>query len=329
MAATESEAGGAVRQPPPEAEPTAPTKVSAPGWRATVRRMLVETKRDRIPMIAAGVAFYWFLAVFPLLFAAVGLLQLIKASPSLLRGIDSTVTTALPGSAATILTQAIHSAQTRAGGGGLAALVIGVALALWSASSGMAATQVGMDVAYDVPEDRKFLKKRMMAIVMILVAFVLGGIAVALLVFGQPLGVWVERQIVGGAAFLWLWTAIRWILTILAVLALFAVFYHLGPNRKAPSWSWVSPGGILAGVIWLAASVGFSLYVSNFGGAYAKTYGALLGVIVLMLWLYLTSLALLLGAELNGELERQRAIEASQAGDRSAPPTDRPVSRAG
>jgi membrane protein len=100
---------------------------------------------------------------------------------------------------------------------------------------------------------------------------------------------------------------VRWVLTVLAVITLFAVFYYLGPNRRPPSWKWVSPGGIVALVIWLAASLGFSFYVSNFGGSYGRTYGSLAGVVVLMLWLYLTALALLFGAELNGELEREKA----------------------
>ncbi len=109
---------------------------------------------------------------------------------------------------------------------------------------------------------------------------------------------------------MWLWTAIRWVLALLAVVTLFALFYFIGPNRQPPSWSWLSPGGILATVIWVAASVLFSVYVSHFGGSYAKTYGALAGVIILVLWLYITALAILVGAELNGELERERALRA-------------------
>lgn len=313
--------GGQVHQPPSDAHPQSPTHVSRPGWRATLKRTLKETKADRIPIIAAGVAFYWFLAIFPLLFAAIGLLQLLSVSPSVVNGIASAIHTALPGSAATILTQALHQATRRAGATGLTALIVGIVLAVWSASSGMAATQVGMNVAYDVPRDRPFIKKRLMAILLIVVALVLGGVAAALLVFGQPLGVWVQKHVPDGSYFVWAWTVVRWILTVLAIVSLFAVFYYLGPNRKAPAWAWLSPGGVVAAVIWIVVSLGFSFYVSNFGGSYARTYGALMGVVILMLWLYLTSLALLLGAELNGELERQRAIEADA---RQEPRSERP-----
>jgi membrane protein len=135
-------------------------------------------------------------------------------------------------------------------------------------------------------------------------------------VFGEPIGRTLEDNMPLGGAFMVVWTIVRWALTILALLTLFALFYYVGPNRKPPSWRWVSPGGIVAVVIWLAASVGFSFYVSNFGGSYAKTYGSLAGVVVLVLWLYLTALALLVGAELNGELEREKALR-----DRGIAPT--------
>jgi membrane protein len=185
---------------------------------------------------------------------------------------------------------------------------VAIALALWSASSGMAASEEALDVAYDVPASRKFVKKRAVALVLTFVALGLGGIATALLVFGQPLGVAVSKAVSLGGVFPVLWTIVRWALTVLVVVTLFAVFYYLGPNRRPPTWKWVSPGGIVAAIIWLAASVGFSFYVSNFGGSYGKTYGSLAGVVILMLWLYLSALALLFGAELNGELEREKAL---------------------
>ncbi|MFL5797409.1 MAG: YihY/virulence factor BrkB family protein [Actinomycetota bacterium] len=276
---------------------------------AATKRTVKEIRSDRVSLTAAGVAFYWFLAVFPLLIAAVGILALAGASPHLVNSINDGIRTVLPGSAATVLTQAVGRATTRAAtAGGLTAAVVGIALALWSASSGMAAAQAGLDVAYDVPEDRKFLKKRLVSIVLLLGAMVLGGIATALLVFGQPIGEGLKGALPLGGAFLVVWTVVRWALTILALLTLFALFYYLGPNRKPPSWKWISPGGVVAMVIWLAASVGFSLYVSGFGGSYGTTYGSLAGVVVLVLWLYLSALALMIGGELNGELEREKAL---------------------
>jgi membrane protein len=273
-----------------------------------VRRALKETAADRITIVAAGVAFYWFLAIFPLLFAGIALINVVDATPATTTAINDAITQALPGDAATILTDAVESSQKRASGEGFTALVIGIALAVWSASSGMASTQVGLDVAYDVPRDRRFVKKRLYGLALVLAALVLGGVGVALLIFGEPLTEFVRDHVPLADSLEWLWTAVRWGLTLVAVTLLFAVFYWIGPNRKPPSWKWLSPGGLLATVLWVLASVGFSLYISGFGGSYAETYGALAGVVVLVLWLYLSALALLLGAELNGELERQRVL---------------------
>jgi len=322
--ATATSRDGAVRQMENGPGPDGPTEVPAQGWRATLKRTLGEMKDDRVTMTAAGVAFYWFLALFPLLIAAVGILAMTGAGPDVIRSAEDGVRSILPGSAAGVLTDAIGNASSHAARAtGLTAAVVGIALALWSASSGMAAVQVGLDVAYDVPEDRKFLKKRAMGLLLTFAALLLGGVATALLVFGQPIGRSIQDNLPLGGAFLVVWTVVRWVATVLALLALFALFYAVGPNRKPPSWRWVSPGGVVAVVIWLLASVAFSFYVSNFGGSYGKTYGSLAGVVVLVLWLSLTALALLIGAELNGELEREKALR-----DRGVAPTPESVEEA-
>ena len=301
-----------VVQPPAGRGPDSPTDVPASGWRDVLRRTVKEMVADRITIIAAGVAFYWFLAVFPLLFAAIGLLDVVNASSATTDALKEGIADALPGDAATILTDAVTDATERAGTGGLTALVIGIALALWSASSGMASTQVGLDVAYDVPEDRKFVKKRLVGFALLLAALVLGGIGVTLLVFGEPVNDYLVEHLPLGNSLEWVWGLARWAITLVVVTLLFSVFYWIGPNRQPPSWKWLSPGGVLATVLWLVASLGFSLYVSGFGGSYAETYGALAGVVVLILWLYLSAFAVLVGAELNGEFERQRALMAER-----------------
>jgi membrane protein len=121
-----------------------------------------------------------------------------------------------------------------------------------------------------------------------------------------------------GRYFGWVWGVARWVITLIAVTLLFAVFYSIGPNRKVPNWKWLTPGGLVATALWLIASLGFSLYVSGFGGTYARTYGALAGVVILILWLYMSAVALLVGAELNGELERERALLAADDERRTA-----------
>jgi membrane protein len=187
-------------------------------------------------------------------------------------------------------------------------VIVGVAVAVWSASSGMTALQTGLDVAYDVPQDRKFVGKRLIAVVLMSVTVILGGIAAALIVFGQPLGTGIVSHVpFAGTAFIVVWTVVRWLATIRVISLLFSVFYCLGPNRETPKWQWVSPGGIVATVIFLAASLGFSFYVAKFDN-YGKTYGAFAGLAILIFWLYLLGIAVLLGAEIN--VERQAAAEA-------------------
>jgi membrane protein len=149
---------------------------------------------------------------------------------------------------------------------------------------------------------------------LLLAAFLLGGVAIGLVVLGGPIEDFVHDHVGTGRAFDWAFAALRWAIAIVAVTTLVALFYFIGPNRKPPSWKWISPGGVVATVLWFFASLAFSIYLSRFGGSsYAENYGALAGVVILLLWLFLTALAILVGAELNGELERQRAMTTPQA----------------
>jgi membrane protein len=285
---------------------------------STLKRTIAKSKEDRITLTAAGIAFYWFLAVFPLLIAAIGIVALVHGQ-SLLSGLTRGIESTLPSGAAKVLTDAISNGSAVTSGG-LVAVIIGIALALYSASSGMVAVQEGLDDAYDVPESRGFLKKRAVGLVLTLAALVLGGIATALLVFGRPLGEAIQDLLPLGGAFAVVWTVVRWAVTVLAVVTLFSIFYRMAPNRGGAKSPWISLGGIVAAVVWLAASLGFSFYISNFGGTYAETYGSLAGVVVLCLWLFLSALALLIGGELNairegtGDLQHHAAPVAREEG---------------
>ena len=282
--------------------PSSPAELDAPDWKESLKRAVKEFKTDRGTLISAGMAFYWFLAVFPALIAAVGVIGLLNLTPSLVADIQKAITSTLPGNAATILANAVRDASDKAGGSSVVATVIGLAIALWSASSGMVALQAGMDVAYDVEDDRKLVKKRGVALLLIAAAGILGGVASALIIFGKPLGQ--GLGIPDSTPFVVLWTVVRWVLGLATLSLLFALFYYFGPNREKPGWTWISPGGVVATIIWLLASLAFSFYVSSFS-SYAETYGSFTGVVVLLLWMYLSAIAIVVGAELNAELERQ------------------------
>lgn len=293
-----------------------PLELEATDWKASLKRAAQEFKNDRASMSAAGMAFYWFLAVFPALLAAVGLLGLVNAGEAATESINDAVRSILPGDAARVLTDAVTKAGEQSEGAAVVATLIGLAIALWSASAGMVAMQIGLDVAYDVPQDRTFVKKRLVAFALLGVTAVIGGLATVMLVFGQPIGDAIRDDFPMGGAFVLVWTLVRWAVAIVSVLVLFAALYYLAPNRESPRWAWVSPGGAVAAAVWLAASLGFSFYVSSFG-SYAETYGSLAGVVVLLLWLYLSALAVMAGGEINAELERQSAMKAGELPRRS------------
>jgi membrane protein len=216
-------------------------------------------------------------------------------------------------------------------------VVIAVVISLWSASSAMSVLQSGLDVAYGVPEPRRGMARQAMALVLMVVVGAGVVIVAGLAVFGQPLGQLVNDHLGNSTrVFVPAWTALRWVVTAVVAVVVIGLVYRLGTRRPAPRARWLTPGVILAGAGWLALSLALSYYVTSFGH-YGRTYGALAGVVVLMLWLYLSSLVVLFGAHFNAELERSAAAAgvdrggpvpapASQPGPPAAPSTlTRPV----
>lgn len=283
------EVGGAAPSVRERAEDaSSPLDVPAPGWIQTLKRTLKEIKDDRVTLIAAGMAFYFFLAIFPALIAAIGVLGLVDESGNLIEKVTSSINANFPGDSGSVLTEAVSSAGRSSEKTSFVAAAIGIAAALWSASSGMVAMQSGLNIAYDGLPERKLIGKRLVALGLLLAMGLLGGVPSPFFAFGDSL----------------VFSILGWILTVLSVMVLFAIFLGLGPNREMPKWRWVSPGGIVGGLLWILVSLGFGFYVDNFS-SYGETYGPLAAVIVLIFWLYLSAMAILIGGELNAELERQ------------------------
>jgi membrane protein len=274
-----------------------PRDIPRQGWFQILRRAWKEAKADNVPLLAAGVSFYAFLALFPAIIAAVLLYGLV-ASPSQVTSQIDQLGSTIPGPAKTLLRQRMTSL--------IASNQQALGVALWSASGGMANLLTAVNIVYDEADDRGFVKKKAMSLVMTLGAIVFVVVTIGLVaVFPavvQSLGLPVVVRLAA--------EVVRWLLLVAAMMVALAVLYRIGPDREAPKFRWVSVGAVSATLLWVAASVGFSLYVSLFS-SYAKTYGSLAGVVVLLLWLWVTNYVVLLGAEVNAEAEQQTARDST------------------
>jgi membrane protein len=292
----------------PGATANEPQQIPAKGWFQVTKRAWAESKVDQVPLLAAGVAFYSFLSLFPAMIAAVTIYGLV-ADPATVERQTKAISDALPADAASIITEqmdAIASQPEQSLGLGL---IIALALALWSASGGVGNIVTAVNIAYDEEETRGFVKRKALALAFTLGAILFVVVAVTLIaVTPLLLNAFVPEGVLSV-----LLNAARWVGVVIAVAIALAVLYRYAPDRDSPKFAWVSVGAAVATVIWVIASVGFSLYVENFG-SYSKTYGALAGVAILMLWLWITAFIVLLGAEINAEAEQQ-TVEDTTVGE--------------
>ncbi|MCR8826701.1 YihY/virulence factor BrkB family protein [Pseudosulfitobacter koreensis] len=299
-----------------------PKEIPAKGWKDILYRVKDEIAADHLSLIAAGVAFYALLALFPAITALMALAGLL-VEPSQITGQIESLAAVMPQEAATIiLDQAVAVTGSEESGLGWA-FALGLGLALYSASKGMSSLMEGLNVVYDEEEKRGFVKRTMwtLGLTLLLIVGLICGLTAALAlpviisVFGLP--VWLENLLAYG----------RWVLLAALSITGLAVLYRFGPSRDNARWKWLTPGTMIACAMWLLASVGFSIYVSNFG-SYNETFGSMAGAIILLMWLWISAFIILIGAEFNSEMEAQTSVDSTTgepqpAGERGARKADK------
>jgi len=292
--------------------PETPAKLPKGAWGGVLKRTIREFKRDNLTDLAAALTYYGVLSIFPLLLVLVSILGLVGKSAT--QPLIDNVGTVAPGAAKDIVTSAIQNLQKSQGAAGIL-FVVGLVAALWSASSYIAAFMRAANEIWDVEEGRPTWKTIPLRLAITLVTVILLAVMALAVVLTGPLAEQVGNVIGLGSTAVTVWDIAKWPVMILIVSLMFAFLYWAAPNVRHPKFQWVSPGGVLAVLLWIVASAAFAFYVANFG-SYNKTYGALAGVIIFLVWLWITNVVILLGAEFNAEIERGRQIQAGVPEDK-------------
>jgi membrane protein len=291
--------------------PAGPAGLSRSSWLAAAKRSLREFKADNLQDWAAALTYYGIQSIFPGLLVLVSLLGLLGQSVS--QSIINNLGKAAPSAVRNIVIQAMqHLQHSHASAGVLAA--VGIVIGLWSASSYIAGFIRAANAIYDVPEGRPFWKLTPLRLVITVVIMVMLVASALIVVVTGGVATRVGHALGIGSAAVTIWNIAKWPVLLIIVSLMFAILYWASPNAKR-SFRWVSPGGVLAVVLWLIASALFALYVANFGH-YNKVYGSLGAVIIFLIWMWISNVAILLGAEFNAELERSRAIAGGHPPDR-------------
>jgi membrane protein len=286
--------------------PDKPTDLGGRSWMGVLKRTVREFKDDNLTDWAAALTYYGVLAIFPALIVLVSVLGLIGESAT--QPLIDNLGKVAPGPAQDIFTSAIQNLQGSQGAAGVL-FIVGLAGALWSASGYVAAFMRASNSIYDIEEGRPIWKTLPTRVGLTLVLLLLLAISALAVTLSGGLAKEVGGLVGLSDTAITVWNIAKWPVLILVVSFMFALLYWAAPNVKQPKFQWVSPGGVLAVIGWIIASVAFAFYVANFG-SYNKTYGALAGPIVFLVWLWISNIMVLLGAEFNAELQRGRAIEA-------------------
>ena len=283
---------------------TSPTALPRGSWAGTLKRTVREFKEDNLTDWAAALTYYAVLSIFPALLALVSIVGLIgnSATQPLLSNLDAIA----PGPAKNILSSSLHGLST---GSSTLAFILGLVLAIWSASGYIGAFMDAANAVWDAPEGRPIWKRVPLRLAVTVVLLILLAASALAVVLTGPLAKSVGDIIGLGSTFVTVWDIAKWPVLVLVVSFMISLLYRAGPNVKQPGFPWITPGGLLAVVLWIIASALFAFYVANFA-SYNKTYGSLGGIIVFLVWLWITNLIILLGAEFNAELERSRQIAA-------------------
>src|SRR5919109_2171312 len=281
-------------------------RLRARSWPGVLKRTVTEFREDNLTDWAAALTYYSILAIFPALLVVVSILGLVGQSAT--QPLIDNLETVAPGPAQEILTSAIRNLEQTRGAAGVL-VVVALATAVWSASGYVGAFMRASNAIYDIEEGRPIYKTFPVRIALTLVLLVLMAVAAVGVVVTGGLAEKVGDVVGVGKTAVDVWQIAKWPVLLLVVSFMFALLYWGAPNVKHPRFQWVSPGGLLAVIGWVIGSAAFAFYVANFG-SYNKTYGALGGVIIFLIWLWVSNIMVLLGAEFNAELQRGRAIQA-------------------
>jgi len=292
--------------------PDKPTQLGKRSFLRVLKRTVREFKEDNLTDWAAALTYYGVLSIFPALLALVSVLGLFGSSA--IQPLINNLGSVAPGPAKQILTSALQNLQKSQGAAGIM-VIVGLLLAIWSASGYVSAFMRAANAIYDVGEGRPIWKTLPVRVGITIVTLILLAVCAVAVVVTGPLAKQVGNLVGLGGAAVTAWDIAKWPVLILIVSFMFAILYWAAPNVKHPKFQWVSPGGVLAVVLWIVASAAFAFYVANFS-SYNKTYGSIGGVIAFLTWLWISNIVILLGAEFNAELERGRQIEAGHPEDR-------------
>ncbi|MFK4295247.1 membrane protein [Arthrobacter sp. GAS37] len=288
-------------------KPDRPTDIAKPTWTYIVKRTFREFGKDQCPDAAAGLTYYAVLSLFPALLALVSLLGIFGQAGKSTSALLDLIQGIAPGPTIDTIRQPIEELTTSTSAG--FALVLGLVAALWSASGYVGAFSRAMNRVYEVDEGRGFIKLRATMLGVTVFAVMLVALIAGMLVLSGPVADAAGRAVNLGGDLLTVWSIVKWPVVILLVVLIIAVLYYATPNVKQPRFRWMSIGSFIALLAFILASLGFGFYVANFSN-YNKTYGAIGGAIVMLLWLWILNMSLLFGAEFDAEMERGRELQA-------------------